>query len=41
MSRISVPKLVEIALAIALALTAFTNTFNRINDSTLDVPRAD
>ena len=32
-------QLVEIALAIAL--TAFTNTFNRINDTTLDVPRAD
>lgn len=32
-------QLVEITLAIAL--TAFTNTFNRINDTTLDVPRAD
>ena len=37
MSRISVPELVEIALA----LTAFTNTFNRINDTTLDVLRTD
>ncbi|OAJ55358.1 alkylhydroperoxidase [Paraburkholderia ginsengiterrae] len=32
-------QLVEIALAIAL--TVFTNTFNRFNDTTLDVPRAD
>jgi uncharacterized peroxidase-related enzyme len=32
-------QLVEIALAIAL--TVFTNTFNRINDTTRDVPRAD
>jgi len=32
-------QLVEITLAIAL--TVFTNTFNRINDTTLDVPRAD
>jgi uncharacterized peroxidase-related enzyme len=32
-------ELVEITLAIAL--TMFTNTFNRVNDTTLDVPRAD
>ena len=32
-------EMVEITLAIAL--TVFTNTFNRVNDTTLDVPRAD
>jgi uncharacterized peroxidase-related enzyme len=32
-------QLAEITLVIAL--TVFTNTFNRINDTTLDVPRAD
>ncbi|WP_207004970.1 carboxymuconolactone decarboxylase family protein [Trinickia mobilis] len=32
-------QLVEITLAIAL--TVFTNTFNRLNDTTLDVPPAD
>jgi AhpD family alkylhydroperoxidase len=32
-------ELVEVSLAIAL--TIFTNTFNRINDTTLDMPRAD
>jgi AhpD family alkylhydroperoxidase len=28
-------------ITFAVSLTVFTNTFNRINDTTLDVPRAD